>query len=97
MKANHETLTLALQSRKDASLRWDCVAYPNESHDSAVPKSYYEAFRMIFSGWSYPRDPESGLMGSLDDVKTYYAMLGERLSFPQVPSESSRARVARSH
>jgi predicted alpha/beta superfamily hydrolase len=90
MKTNIEALTLALHARKDAFLRWDSVRYPNESHDSAVLKSYYDAFRMIFAGWSYPRDPESGLLaGSLDDLKSYYAKLGERLGFPLVPPEAT--------
>jgi predicted alpha/beta superfamily hydrolase len=49
MKANLDTLTVALQSRKDQFLRWDSAAYPNETHDSVVLKSYYDALRMVFA------------------------------------------------
>jgi hypothetical protein len=76
MKADIDALTSALRSRKDTSLRWDSGAYPNESHDSVVIKSYYDALRMIFTGWSYPRDPQTNfLKGSLDDVKAHYLSL----------------------
>jgi predicted alpha/beta superfamily hydrolase len=90
MKANLDTLTVALQSRKDQFLRWDSAAYPNETHDSVVLKSYYDALRMVFAGWSYPRDPQSGSMkDSLDDLKAHYAKLGDRLGFPLVPPEGA--------
>jgi predicted alpha/beta superfamily hydrolase len=89
MKADIDALTSALRSRKDTSLRWDSATYPNESHDSMVIKSYYDALRMIFAGWSYPRDPQTNfLKGSLDDVKAHYRRLGERLGFALLPPEA---------
>jgi predicted alpha/beta superfamily hydrolase len=89
MKADIDALTSALRSRIDTSLRWDSAAYPNESHDSTVIKSYYDALRMIFAGWSYPRDPQTNfLKGSLDDVKAHYRRLGERLGFALLPPEA---------
>jgi uncharacterized protein len=88
MKVDMDALASALRSRKDTSLRWDSGAYPNESHDSMVIKSYYDALRMIFAGWSYPRDPQTNfLQGSLDDVKAHYRRLGERLGFSPPPPE----------
>lgn len=60
-------------------MRWDWRTYPGETHDSTVIKSYFDGLRTIFASYSYPRDPKTGrLMGSLDDVKTYYSKLGER-------------------
>jgi hypothetical protein len=47
MKADLEALTSALRARKNASLRWDSAIYPNETHNSAVIKSYYDGFRTI--------------------------------------------------
>lgn len=58
MKANVETLLSAVRARKNASLRWDSATYPQESHDSTVIKSYYDALRMVFDEWSFPRDPK---------------------------------------
>jgi predicted alpha/beta superfamily hydrolase len=90
MKADLDAVAAALRSRKDGSLRWGAAAYPDESHDSVVLKSYYDAIRMIFAGWSFPRDPKTHLLkGSLDDVKTHYAKLGERLGFPLLPPEAT--------
>jgi predicted alpha/beta superfamily hydrolase len=89
MKANLDTLAAALGSRKDGSLRWKLVAYPDETHDSTPLKSYYDGLRTIFAGWSYPRDPKSNaLVGALDDLRAYYAKIGDRLGVPLTPSES---------
>jgi predicted alpha/beta superfamily hydrolase len=72
MKANIETLISAVRARKDASLRWDSATYPGETHDSTVIKSYYDALRMVFDGWSFPRDAQTNfLIGSLDEVKAH--------------------------
>jgi len=89
MKADLDALTSSLRTRKDASLRWDSAIYPNETHDSVVIKSYYDALRMIFAGWSVPRDPQTNfLKGSLDDLKAHYAKLGERLGFALLPPQA---------
>jgi hypothetical protein len=38
---------------------------------------------MIFAGYNYPRDPKTNLLvGSLDDVKSHFAKLGEQLGVP---------------
>src|SRR5262249_911387 len=88
MKANLNTLARALRARKDSSLRWGSGRYPNDTHDSVVIKSYFDALRMIFAEWSYPRDPQSNaLKGSLEDVKAHYAKIGERLGCPLLPPE----------
>jgi predicted alpha/beta superfamily hydrolase len=89
LKANIETLISALRARKDASLKWDAATYPKETHDSTVIKSYYDGLRMVFDGWSFPRDTQTNfLMGSLDDVKGHYARFGERLGYiQQLPPE----------
>jgi predicted alpha/beta superfamily hydrolase len=90
MKADLDALSSALRTRKDTSLRWDSAIYPNETHDSVVIKSYYDAFRMIFAGWNFPRDPQTNfLKGSLADVKTHYATLGERLGLALLPPQAS--------
>ena len=36
--------------------------YLNETHDSVVIKSYYDAIRMVFAGWSFPRDPQTNFL-----------------------------------
>jgi predicted alpha/beta superfamily hydrolase len=88
MKTNIETLSNAVRARKNASLRWDSVTYPEENHDSSVIKSYYDALRMVFDRWSFPRDTQTNfVMGSLDDVKAHYAHFGERLGYTQLPPE----------
>ena len=54
-----------------------------------VIKSYYDGLRMIFAGWSFPRDPQTNfLKGSLEDVKAHYARLGDRLGFALFPPEN---------
>ena len=88
MKADIDALTQALRARNDASFRWDQAAYPGETHDSTVIKGYYDGLRMIFAGWSVPRDTRTNLInGSLDDVKAHYAKLGERVGFALLPPE----------
>jgi tetratricopeptide (TPR) repeat protein len=89
MKADLDALSGALRTRKNASLRWESSIYPNETHDSVVIKSYYDALRTIFNGWSLPRDPQTNLLkGSLDDVKTHYARFGERLDVALLPPQA---------
>jgi predicted alpha/beta superfamily hydrolase len=90
MKANLDAVRSALRARKDASLRWDFATYPNETHDSAVIKAYFDAVRMIFSGWSFPRDPNTNhLKGSLEDMKAHYAKFGGRFGFHLLPPEAT--------
>jgi uncharacterized protein len=88
MTTNVESLISVLRTPKDTSLRWGSATYPEETHDSTVIKSYYDALRMMFEGWSFPRDTQTNaLIGSLDDVKAHYASLGERLGYVQPPPE----------
>jgi predicted alpha/beta superfamily hydrolase len=88
MKGNIETLISAVHAHKDASLRWNSATYPQENHDSTVIKSYYDALRMVFDGWSFPRDTRTNLLiGSLEDVKAHYARFGERLGYTQLSPE----------
>ena len=43
---------------------------------------------MIFAGYNYPRDAKTNmLVGSLDDVKSHFAKLGEQLGVPLGPPE----------
>jgi predicted alpha/beta superfamily hydrolase len=88
MRADVDALTTALTSRTDASLRWRSAHYPDETHDSTGIKSYYDGLRMIFAGYNYPRDAKTNLLvGSLDDVKSHFAKLGEQLGVPLGPPE----------
>ena len=87
MKADIDALTRALRSRNDASFRWHAATYPDETHDSTVIKGYYDGLRMIFAGWSVPRDTRNLIKGSLEDVKAHYEKLGERLGFARLPPE----------
>src|SRR2546429_496155 len=90
MKAGIDTVTSALRTRHDSSLHWDFPVYPNETHDSVVIKSYFDALRMIFAGWSFPRDPNTNLLkGSLDDLKAHCAKFGERVGMPMLPPEAT--------
>jgi hypothetical protein len=80
MKANLDVLAHALRERKNDSLRWGSTIYPGETHDSVVIKSYFDGLRMIFDGWSPPRDPQTNLLtGSLDQLRTHFTEFGERL------------------
>jgi len=87
MKANVETVISTLRARKDASLRWASATYPQEDHESTSVKCYYDALRMVFADWPFPRDTQNNLMGSLDDVEAHYARFGERLGYTQLPPE----------
>jgi hypothetical protein len=88
MRADVDALTTALTSRSDSSLRWRSAHYPDETHDSTGIKSYYDGLRMIFAGYNYPRDAKTNLLvGSLDDVKSHFAKLGEQLGVPFGPPE----------
>lgn len=89
MKANIDALAKALRSRNFPNLRWNSAAYPTETHDSTVIKSYYDALRMIFGGWSYPRDLRTNLLkGSLNDLKTHYHNFGQQLGVVMLPPEA---------
>lgn len=86
MKGDIDALSAALGTRNDPALRWAVSAYPDETHDSIFVKGFYDGLRMIFAGWSYPRDPETNaIIGSLDDVRTYYTKFGERLGVAFLP------------
>jgi predicted alpha/beta superfamily hydrolase len=86
MKADVESVVAALQARSQASLRWELATYAGETHDTTVLKSYFDGMRMTFTGWSYPRDPRTNaLHGTLEDVKVYYAKLGDRLGLAAPP------------
>ncbi len=88
MRADVDALTTALTSRTGAPLRWRSVHYPDETHETTVLKSYYDGLRMIFAGYGYPRDPKTDLLaGSLDDVKSHFAKLGEQLGARLPPPE----------
>lgn len=88
MREGIEGLTAALRARTGRELRWDAASYPTEMHDSTTIKSYYDALRMLFREWEYPRDPKTNLpVGSLEDVKTHFARFGEHLGYVQLPSE----------
>jgi len=79
MKLDVESVVSTLKSRGDASLKWELGTYPRENHETSVLKSYFDGIRMIFEGWSYPRDPQTNaLKGTLEDVKAYYVGSGDR-------------------
>jgi predicted alpha/beta superfamily hydrolase len=88
MKGNVETVIRVLRARKDASVRWASATYPDEDHETTVLKSYFDAIRMVFADWRFPRDTQNKLMGSLDDVKAHYARFGEGLGYTQLPPEN---------
>jgi uncharacterized protein len=88
MQEGIDGLAAALKVRKAPGLRWDFASYAGETHDSTAVKSYFDGLRMVFSGWSYPRDPQTNLLvGSLEDIKAYYASFGVRLGYAQSPPE----------
>ncbi len=87
-------VSAALKSSSPKSLRWSSAHFPGEHHDSVVLLSHYAGLRMIFDGWSIPRDPETEqLVGSLEDVKKRYADLSERFGFTVTPPEVSVNRL----
>ena len=88
MEANVEAILAVLRSRNGPSLHWASRSYPDETHDSTVIKSYFDGLRTIFKGWDYPRDPKTNLLvGSLEDLKAYYAKPGPRLGISSAPPE----------
>jgi hypothetical protein len=88
MREDIDTLAAALNSRTDASLRWKLATYPDETHDSMVIESYFDGLRMIFSGFTYPRGPQTNLLkGTLNDVKAHYARFSDSLGYTQLPPE----------
>lgn len=88
MREGIQGLTAALRARKDRTLRWEVASYPTETHDSTTIKSYYDALRMLFREWDYPRDPKTNLpVGSLEDIKAHFARFGEHLGYVQLPPE----------
>jgi uncharacterized protein len=87
-------VSAALKSSSPKNLRWSSAHFSGEHHDSVVLQSHYAGFRMIFDGWSIPRDPETQqLVGSLEDVKKRYADLSERFGFTVTPPEVSVNRL----
>jgi len=88
MKPDVDALVTALKQRSDSVVNWVAHEYSDETHDSDALKSYYDGLRMIFAGYSYRRDPTTNLLvGSLEDIKAYYAGLGRRLGVGFVPPE----------
>ena len=88
MKGDIDALSNALQSRNIPTLRWKSATYPTETHDSTGIKSYYDGLRMIFDGWDYPRDQQTNLLkGSLNEMKTHYSDLSDRLGALMPPPE----------
>ncbi len=88
MKANVDTLVGALKSRNDPSFQLALRSYLDETHNTTVIKSYYDGLRTIFDDWAYPRDPLTNMLtGSLNDLKTHYHKLGERLGVALLPPE----------
>lgn len=86
MKGDIDALSAALRKRNDPALRWAMSTYPGETHDSTFVKGFYDGLRMIFAGWEYPSDPETGaLIGSLDDMKAHYARVGEQVGVNFLP------------
>jgi predicted alpha/beta superfamily hydrolase len=89
MKGNVEALINTLRSRRDNSVRWGSAVYSNEDHNTTVLKGYYDGLRMIFDGWSYPRDQQTNLLiGTLDDVKAHYSNLGAGFGVTILPPEN---------
>lgn len=89
MRAALDALAAALEARPRASLRWATRRYPEESHASAVLRSYYDGLRFVFDGWMLPFDPRTErLLGSVEDVRKHYAEVGERLGIPVAPPEA---------
>ena len=84
----------ALKATTSKSLRWGSANYQDENHGSVVLPSHYAALRMIFDGWSLPVDPETErIVGTLDEVKTRYAGLSDRLGITVTAPEVSVNRL----
>jgi predicted alpha/beta superfamily hydrolase len=89
MQSALDTLAASLGARKGGTLRWGTKRYPDESHASAVLRSFYDGLRFVFEGWMLPFDPRTErLLGSVEDVKKHYAAVGERLGIPVSPPEA---------
>ena len=89
MRASLDALAAALEARPRGALRWATARYPQESHASAVLRSYYDGLRFVFDGWMLPFDPRTErLLGSVEEVKKHYTAIGERLGIPVTPPEA---------
>ena len=89
MQSALDTLAAALGPRPASLPRWGTRRYPEESHASAVLRSFYDGLRFVFDGWMLPFDPRTErLLGSVDDVRKHYARVGERLGLAVSPPEA---------
>lgn len=88
MRSALDALAAALGKRPSGALRWATKRYPDESHASAVLRSFYDGLRFVFEGWMLPFDPRTErLVGSVDEVKGHYAAVSARLGIPVAPPE----------
>lgn len=89
MQSALDALETSLGRRTGGTLRWGARRYPDESHASAVLRSFYDGLRFVFDGWMLPHDPlTERLLGSVADVRKHYAAVGERLGIPVSPPEA---------
>ena len=90
MQAALDAVSKALAARPaGAPPRWGTKRYPDESHASAVLRSFYDGLRFVFDGWMLPADPRTErLVGSLADVRKHFAAAGERLGLAVQPPEA---------
>lgn len=89
MKPNVDRLVAALRRRGDSTVHWATRGYPYETHNTDAHQGFFDGLRTVFSGYDYPRDPNTNrLVGSLDNMKVHYARLGRRLGIPFDPPEA---------
>lgn len=88
MKANIETLVGAIQKRADRRVELTVREYTDESHDTDAFKAIYDGLRAMFAGFGPPRDVNSmQIIGSLGDLRSHFARLGQRFGVSLDPPE----------
>jgi tetratricopeptide (TPR) repeat protein len=77
-----ERLQKMLNANKPKGFVVGSAHYLDETHRTTELVSHYAGLRLIFSGWSAPRDPETGArIGGLDGIEQHYRELAERFGY----------------
>jgi len=70
-------------------LDWEARLLEDEDHDSGLLRTQYAGLRKAFSGWTPPRDRNTGsALGGLAELEAHYRELSKRMGF-EVPIPES--------
>jgi uncharacterized protein len=69
-----------IKANKPASLNYEHVSYPTESHGSIATKAYYDAMRYIYPEWTVAESDTNAAL-----VKKHYHTMALRLGYDVQP------------